>query len=60
MDAHLASKLAAIHPLLCTTPTLTFSCQQYSTRLGVIGGDGGEERAVKRAENGKNQTRLLL
>lgn len=54
MDVHLASKLGEIHPLLCTSQTLTFSCQQYSTRLGVIGGDGGEEKAVKQAENGKN------
>lgn len=59
MDVCLASKLATIHPSFPLPPTLTLhstdSRQQYSTGLGVIGGDGGEGKAVKEAKNRKKK-----
>lgn len=65
MDVCLASKLAAIHPSFPLPPTLTLhskgSRQQYSSGLGLIGGDGGEGKAVKEAEHRKKKkTGLLL
>lgn len=59
MDVCLASTLATIHPSSPLPPTLTLpstdSRQQDSTGLGVIGGDGGEGKAAKEAENGEKK-----